>query len=129
MDNLRQWLNSWINRDWVLRGCAIFETFRERENVAFYLDNSNNIVWLKADVINNWTIFWKKTEKVITELWVWNVVKYIIETKNYNEEEDFLAELNIAYKERLLDILTRNNYSNEQQKQYEWQEQQQQEAA
>jgi len=77
----------------------MFNTYKAK----FYLDNNFNIVWLKSESINGWRLFWRETENIIDELGVWNIVKSIIENKNYspNKHSTFIEELNIAYNSKL----------------------------
>jgi hypothetical protein len=91
----------WQTESWFLRSWAMFDTYK----AVFFLNNDNDIIWFKSDDINNWKLFWNNSNIETTKLWVWNIVKYIIEEEKFKSIEEFLKEINIAYSYRLKNIL------------------------
>jgi hypothetical protein len=85
----------WITVEWNLRWWAIFDTYEWK----IFISDSR-IIWLEFEKFYIWN-----TTKEYYPIWIWNIVKYILENKKYLSEEEFLKELNILYKNKIEKII------------------------
>ena len=107
----------WETISWNFRWCALFETY----NTKFYLNEINKIIWFNFE---DW-VFWEKSEKII-EMWISNQILWILKTwnikklnkysqafyknkKQYENINELLKEINIAYELKLNKILNTNS--------------------
>ena len=86
----------WKTVSWNIRWWAIFDTY----NWKIYLDEISKIIWLGF----NWEILWEESNN-IKKIWIWNIVKSIIEEEKYENIDEFIKEINIAYSFKLDKIL------------------------
>ena len=87
--------NYWITVSGNLRWCTIFDTYEWK---AF--TSNSKIIWLEFENF----IIWESGETSY-KIWVWNIIKSILENKKYSSEEEFLKELNILYKSKIEKII------------------------
>ena len=108
----------WKTISWNLRWWSMKYTYEAN----FYLNEKWHIIGLKSEKINSGEIVWEKTDSKI-EMWIWNIVISILESwkqaeyynniytasfqkeKKYETINEFMKELNIAYKYKLEKIL------------------------
>ncbi len=92
---------SYTNEPNYLRNCYMRDTYEWD----FYLDWRKNIVWLKSKDINWWELIWEQTIKKVT-MWVWNIVKWIVEEKDYESLDLFFEEITSVYLRRIFQALS-----------------------
>lgn len=106
----------WKTTSWKIRWWAIYDTYvtesyvdknwNEINNITeIFLDKFNKIIWLKSNQVNSGKIIWKSSKNKVMNLWIWNIVKSIIEEQKYENIEEFIKEINIGYSFKLDKIL------------------------
>ncbi len=90
-------MNNYTKEPNYLRNCYMHDTYEWD----FYLDWKYNIVWIQSEDINWWELIWEETIKIVT-MWVGNVVKGIIEDKNYKSINSLFREITSAYSNKIL---------------------------
>jgi len=104
----------WKTTPWNFRWLHIYETFK----MNFYLNKVNKIIWFDYGE----KVFWKESINTV-QMWVWKQILWILKTwenkenlnmyelwfywdeKKYENEEEFIKEINVAYSFKLGNIL------------------------